>query len=63
MIDNRAKNVFYHWAKYYITEEEAVTLGDKAKYYTIDNEAAAINNGYRYDLWDYDNDTALGIKC
>lgn len=63
MIDNRAKNVFYHWAKYYITEEEAATLGDKAKYYTIDNEAAAINNGYRYDLWDYDNDTALGIKC
>lgn len=62
MIDNRAKNVFFHWAKYYISTEEAATLGDKAKYYTIDDEAAKINNGYRYDFWDYDNDSALGIN-
>lgn len=56
MIDNRAKNVFLHWAKYYITTEEASTLGDKAQYYTIDDEAAKINKGYRFDFWDYDND-------
>ena len=61
MIDNRAKNVFFHWAKHYISESEASELGDKSKYYTIDNEAAKINNGYRFDFWDYDNDTALGI--
>lgn len=34
MIDNRSKNVFPHWAKHYISNEEASTLGDKAKYYT-----------------------------
>ena len=62
MIDNRAKNSFWHWGKTYITEAEAVELGDDAQYYTVDNAAAAINDGYRFDLWDYDNDTALGIN-
>lgn len=62
MIDNRAKNSFWHYAKHYISTSEATTLGDKASYYTIDDDAAAINNGYRFDLWDYDNDTALGIN-
>ena len=62
MIDNRAKNVFPHWAKHYITQAEVETLGDKAKYYTVDDEAAAINKGYRFDFWDYDNDTGLGIN-
>ena len=61
MTDSRAKNTFWHWGKVYITEAEALELGDDAEYYTIDNTAAAINSGYRYDLWDYDNDTALGI--
>ena len=61
MMDNRAKNSFWHWAKFYITEEEAAEMGENAKYYTIDNAAAAINKGYRFDFWDYDNDTALGI--
>jgi hypothetical protein len=61
MIDNRAKNVFPHWAKYYISTSEAETLGDKAAYYTIDDEAAAINNGYRFDFWDYDNDRNLSL--
>ena len=63
MMDNRAKNSFYHWAKHYISEEEAETMGpDKAALYVINNEAAAIHNGYRFDFWDYDNDTALGIN-
>ena len=62
MIDNRAKNSFWHWGKTYITSAEAEEMGDDAQYYTIDNAAAAINNGYRFDLWDYDNDTALGIN-
>ena len=62
MIDNRAKNSFWHWAKHYISQTDADSLGDAAAYYTIDDEAAAINDGYRFDLWDYDNDTALGIN-
>ena len=62
MIDNRAKNTFWHWAKHYITTSEASTLGDKAAYYTVDDTAAGINNGCRFDLWDYDNDSALGIN-
>jgi len=61
MIDNRSKNSFWHWGKTYITEAEAEEMGDDAQYYTVDNAAAAINSGYRFDLWDYDNDTALGI--
>lgn len=62
MIDNRSKNTFWHWAKHYITTAEVATLGDKAAYYTVDDDAAGINNGYRFDLWDYDNDSALGIN-
>lgn len=62
MIDNRAKNIFPHWAKHYISQTEASTLGEKAKYYIINDSAAAINNGYRFDFWDYDNDTGLGIN-
>jgi hypothetical protein len=62
MIDNRAKNSFWHWGKTYITEAEAQEMGDDAQYYTIDNTAAAINNGYRFDLWNYDDDSSLGIN-
>ena len=62
MIDNRAKNTFWHWAKHYISTSESEELGDNAKYYTIDDEAAKINNGYRFDLWNYDNDSSLGIN-
>lgn len=62
MIDNRAKNTFWHWAKHYITSEEAQAIGDKSAYYTIDDAAAKINNGYRFDFWAYDMDTQLGIN-
>lgn len=63
MLDNRAKNTFWHWGKVYITSAEASAMGEeKASWFTIDNAKAAINNGYRFDFWDYDNDTSLGIN-
>lgn len=63
MLDNRAKNTFWHWGKVYISDAEATAMGtDKASWFTVDNEKAAINNGYRFDFWDYDNDTAIGIN-
>lgn len=63
MLDNRAKNTFWHWGKVYITSAEATAMGeDKAAWFTVDNAKAAINNGYRFDFWDYDNDTSLGIN-
>ena len=62
MIDNRAKNTFWHYGRVYITQEQATAMGDEAQYYTIDDEAAAINDGYRFDFWDYDNDSSLGIN-
>lgn len=63
MLDNRAKNTFWHWGKVYITSAEAEAMGEaKASWFTVDNAKAAINNGYRFDFWDYDNDTSLGIN-
>lgn len=51
MLDNRAKNTFWHWGKVYISDAEARAMGEeKAAWFTLDNEKAAINNGYRFDL-------------
>ena len=52
MVDNRAKNSFWHYGKV------ATTAPDGTLEYAKDEDGDFI---YKFDFWDYDNDTALGI--
>ena len=52
MVDNRAKNSFWHYGKV------ATTNDDGQLVYATDADGNYI---YKFDFWDYDNDTALGI--
>lgn len=65
MVDNRAKNTFWHYGKQYYTNEEAQRFANYEELKQggfVDDEKARINEGYRWDLaFDYDNDTSLGI--
>lgn len=64
MVDNRAKNSFWHRGRVYITQAQFNEMGEeKAKGYIVDDAKAAINEGYRWDLtFGYDFDTSLGIS-
>ena len=62
MVDNRAKNSFWHYGKAYFTTEEASVFDGKIDKEYINDEQAAFNDGYRWDLaFGYDFDTSLGI--
>ena len=53
MVDNRAKNSFWHYGKVAVKNTETGVY-----------EYAKDENGdfiYKFDFWDYDNDTSLGI--
>lgn len=64
MVDNRAKNSFWHRGRVYITQAQFNEIGEeKAKGYIVDDAKASINEGYRWDLtFGYDFDTSLGIS-
>jgi len=76
MMDNRAKNTFWHFAKTGIYREVSKPVEELMHIYCelvddeyVPTEDTSVNNlktyytQYAFDIWDYDNDTALGIKC
>lgn len=75
MMDNRAKNTFWHFAKTGVFRKVSRPVPELLHIYTelIDGEYVTtsdteIHNDktyytqYAFDLWDYDNDTAIGIN-
>ena len=85
MMDNRAKNTFWHFAKTGKHRQVLHPLKDMLHTYDESSDAIAQTDGtytgtftrtedtdvdnnktyyteYAFDLWDYDNDTALGIN-
>ena len=75
MMDNRAKNTFWHFAKTGTYREVSKPVSELLHIYcelvdgeyvtTTDTEidsSKTYYTQYAFDLWDYDNDTALGIN-
>lgn len=75
MMDNRAKNTFWHFAKTGVFRKVSRPVPELLHIYAelIDGEYVTtsdteIHNDktyytqYAFDLWDYDNDTAIGIN-
>ena len=75
MMDNRAKNTFWHFAKTGIFRRVSKPVPELLHIYCelindeyVTTEDTVINNNktyytqYAFDLWDYDNDTGLGIN-
>lgn len=76
MMDNRAKNTFWHFAKTGTYRQVAKPVKELLHVYAelssdgsyTTTKDASITAGktyytqYAFDLWDYDNDTALGIN-
>lgn len=75
MMDNRAKNTFWHFAKTGVFRKVTKPVKELLHVYceksgneyvptadTSINSSKTYYTQYAFDLWDYDNDTALGIN-